>query len=385
MADLFNFLGSLLRVLIPPSLNSWQAVFWLVVFIFIIANLGLRLAIGNIFLSILSIDEIFKQLRKTLTPPKPDSWQTLLWISVFSWAMSLLPASSFIQGFIATCAWFFLIPGIHWFMHEEKFKVFDLTINIKQGLTINGIWLGPWITGALVCMLLFSELPEDRLSVAFVSWPPISATIAALPKFIAMGPKYKNPDPPGRQELVILFLTNLLLSCWFQLFFLTQSWLVDYPSLLTEDLSRSAFVVKFANNRPPSRGVLILDQAETALKEQLDGRSWSQAERWLYDLKPQMQQLEDTVMDRLPPLKENELWRLSGQVLPRTEYQLQLMAIWQGPSADGSGYYLMKPCQITRIPDTRRAIARTVASTQIARVSCDAVTTPTAGQPEVRI
>lgn len=385
MADLFNFLGQLVRALIPTSLGSWQAIFWFAVLALIVWNLGFNLAIRNVVLSVLSIDDIFKQLRKTLTPPKPDSWQTLLWISVFSWAMSLLPESVFIQGFIATCAWFFLIPGIHWFLHEEKLKVFDLTINVKKDLTINGIWLGPWITGALVCMLLSSGLLDNRTSVAFIGWAPISAIIAALPKFIAMGPKYKTPEPPARQELVILLLTNLLLSCWFQLFFLTQSWLVDYPSLLTEDLSKSAFVVKLASNRPPSRGIMVLDQAETIVREQLDGRPWSQVERWLYDLKPQMQQVETTVMSRLSPVKENELWHLYGQVLPRTEYQLQMAAVWQGPSAGGSGYYLMKPCQITRIPDTRRSIARTVASTQIARVTCDAATSPKAGQPDVGI
>ncbi|PSB30851.1 DUF5357 family protein [Stenomitos frigidus] len=385
MADFFNFLGQFFRALIPPSFDSWQTVFWVVLLTVIIANLVFRLAVGNLILSILSIDEIFKELRKTLTPPKPDSWQSLLWISIFSWAMSLLPESLFIQGFIATCAWFFLIPGVHWFLHEEKFEVFKLKINVKKGLTVNGIWLGPWITGALVCLLLFSELPENRISIGFICWPPISAIIAALPKFIAVGPHYKTPDPAGRQELVILLLTNLLVSCWFQLFFLTQSWLVDYPSLLTEDLSRSAFVVKFTGNRPSSRGATILDQAETIVKEQLDGQPWSQAERWLFDLKPRMQQVEATVMSRLPLVKENELWQLDGQVLPRTEYQLQLMAIWQGPSADGSGYYLMKPCQITRLSDPRRSLARTVTSTQIARVTCDAVTTPKAGQPDVGI
>ncbi|XHX77531.1 MAG: DUF5357 family protein [Stenomitos frigidus ULC029] len=346
-------------------------------------NLGFKLAIGKVILSILSIDEIFKQLRKTLTPPKPDSWQTLLWISIFSWAMSLLPVSEWIQGFIATCAWFFLIPGIHWFMHEEKFKVFDLTLDIKKGLTIGGLYLAPWITGALICILLFSGLPEEeRTRIALLSWPPISAIIASLPKFIAIGPKYKTPDPPARQDIVILLLANLLLSCWFQLFFLTQSWLLDYPSLLTEDLSKSAFVVRFANNAASSRGVTILEQAETVLKEQLDGRSWSQVERWLLELEPQVQQLEEVVMTRISSVKENDLWHLQGRVLPRTEYQMQMMAVWQGPSADGSGYHLMKSCQLTRVPDTRRSIARTVASTQIARVTCDAVTAPTAGQPE---
>ena len=381
MADFFNSLGQFVRNLIPTSLGSWQAVFWLVVLIFIIGNLIFNLAIRNIILSVLSLDAIFK----TLTPPKPDSWQTLILISIFSWAMALLPERAFLQAFIATCAWFFLIPGVHWFLREEKVKIFDQTINIKKGLTINGIWLGPWVTGALVCMLLFSELPENRLSVGFICWPPISAIIAALPKFIAIGPKYKTPDPAGRQELVILLLTNLLLSCWFQLFFLTQSWLIDYPSLLTEDLSKSAFVVKFASNRPPSRGGMILDQAETIVREQLDGQPWSQAERWLLDLKPRMQEVEATVMSRVPPVKENELWHLDGQVMPRTEYQLQMLALWQGPSAEGSGYYLVKPCQITRLSDPRRSLAAAVTSTQIARVTCDAVTQPKAGTPDMGI
>ena len=379
MADFFNFFGQLLKTLIPPSVDSWQTIFWLLVFIVVIWNLVFNLAIKAFILSLLSLDGIFKALK----PPKPDSWQTLLLISVFSWAMALLPESLFLQGFIATCAWFFLIPGIHWFLHEEKFKFFGSTIDVKKGLTINGIWLGPWITGALVCMLLFSELPDNRLSLGFICWPPISAMIAALPKFIAIGPKYKTPDPAGRQELVILLLTNLLLSCWFQLFFVTQSWLNDYPSLLTQDFKRSAFVVKFASNRSQSRGAAILDQAETIVREQLDGKPWSQAERWLFDLKPSMRQVEATVMEQLPPVKENELWHLDGQVLPRTEYQLQMMAVWQGPSADGSGYYVMKPCQITRMADPRRSLAQTVTSTQIARVTCDIATAPKAGQPDV--
>jgi Family of unknown function (DUF5357) len=378
MADFFNFLGQLLRTLIPPSVDSWQTVFWLVIFIFVIWNLVFNLAIKSFILSLFGLDGIFKALK----PPKPDSWQTLLLISIFSWAMALLPESVFVQAFIATCAWFFLIPGVHWFLHEEKFKFFGSTINVKKGLTINDIWLGPWITGALVCMLLFSELPENRISVGFICWPPISAIIAALPKFIAIGPHYKTPDPGKRQELVILLLTNLLLSCWFQLFFVTQSWLIDYPSLLTQDFSRSAFVVKFASNRSQSRGVTILDQAETIVREQLDGKPWSQAERWLFDLKPSMQQVEATVMEQLPPVKENELWHLDGQVLPGTEYQLQMMAVWQGPSADGSGYYVMKPCQITRMSDPRRSFAQTVTSTQIARVTCDTATAPKAGQPD---
>ncbi len=381
---MLDFLRQLATNLIPPSLASWQAALWILIFIFIIGNLIFNLAVRNIILSVLAIDEIFKQIRQTLTPPKPDSWQTLIWISIFSWLMSLLPISDITQGFIATCAWCFLIPGIHWFMYEEKLKVFNSEVNVKKGLTVSGIFLGPWITGAMVCILLFSDVPDNRNWVRFICWPPISAIIAATPKFIATGPKWKKPDPAARQDLVILFLSNFLLSCWFQLYFLTQSWLVDYPSLRAQDLSKSAFVVRFQGGETmPSRGVAMLDQAESVVKEQLDGQYWSQVERWLFDLRPQMQQVETIVKGRLTPVAENALWHLDGRVLPRTEYQLRMIASWEGPSANGTGYYLTKSCQITRVTNSRLPIAQTAnASTQIARVSCDPVAAPTEGQPD---
>ena len=280
--------------------------------------------------------EIFDTLRKLLLPPKAFSWQTLILLSIFSCLMAAL-ASEIIRNLLATCGWIFLIFGVGWFTTENPIKVGDLN-------------LGPWITGILVSIFLFGEWLEEMPSLLFVSWPLISAAIASLGEFIGSGPRFKNPAPEGRQRLVILFLSNLIISCWFQLYFVIQGWLDIYPSLLANDFNQSNFVVRLGvqTSEPPT-GVLILNQAEALLRTELEPRSWPEVERWLLTLKQQPTDFQDAVMQQLPPSEENALWQLQAQFLPdQPDYTLQLLALWQGPSSDLSGHYLTKTCRITQ-------------------------------------
>jgi len=330
--------------------------------------------------------ELFQDIKNFLTPPKWDSWQTLIWISVFSWALSFL-ATDLVQSIIAACGWVFLIPGLHWWMHED---------GVKKALTIDKILLAPWITGALICYFLFGSF-ESLWPLGFIVWPPLSAIISALPKFIAGsrdGPVYKLPDPRVRQDLLILFLLNLLFSCWFQFNFVIQTWLSDYPDLLSQDLSRSPFVVRLLpHNLPTSRGVMVLDQAEALLRANLEGRSWSEVESWLFEIQSHMPKLQRQVLDRLSDVEENAFWQVGWQILPG-EYNLQLQAIWTGPTPGVSGYYLTKSCQITKLvsqtqtgtvldnaPTSSGAVSS--APAVIAQVRCGPVVGPTQGQPEL--
>jgi len=337
---------------------------------------------------------IFEKIRKFLTPPTDDSWQTLVWMSVFSWVVSLL-VTNVIQILIASMGWVFLIPGIHWFMHEEKLKLGGgVEINVKKNLEFNKFFVAPWITGALICTFLFGGVLFEVIpSLAFICWPPISVVIAVLPKFIKIGPEYKKPDPAARQEIIILLLWNLLLSCWFQLYFSTQAWLREYPSLLADDLNKSAFVYKMeTEEKPASRGVVLLERAEQSLKDALANQSWSQVEKWLFKLSPQLEGVRSNVMNQFPDIRENPFWRLEGAVLPGSEYKLDLYAIWQGPTVDAKGYYLTKTCQITRIADVRSAVlplrrgsgGDLTSATQRVRVECGPVSDRIAGPPPKR-
>ena len=282
------------------------------------------------------IKEIFDTLQKLLLPPKAFSWQTLILLSIFSCLMAAL-AGDFVRSLLATCGWIFLIFGVGWFTTENPIKV-------------GGLSLGPWITGILVSIFLFGEWLDERPSLLFISWPLISAAIASLDEFIQSGPRFKNPAPAGRQRLVILFLSNLIISCWFQLYFVIQGWLEIYPSLLANDFNQSNFVVRLGvqTTQAPT-GVIILNQAEATLKAELEPRSWPEVERWLLTLKQQPTEFENAVMEQLPPSEENALWQLQTQILPdQPEYTLQMLALWQGPSSDLASHYLTKTCRVTQ-------------------------------------
>ncbi|MEP0871711.1 DUF5357 family protein [Trichocoleus desertorum AS-A10] len=282
------------------------------------------------------VKEIFETLQKLLLPPKAFSWQTLILLSIFSCLMAAL-AGDLVRDLLATCGWIFLIFGVGWFTTENPIQ-------------IGGLSLGPWITGILVSIFLFGEWLDERPSLLFISWPLISAAIASLGEFIQSGPRFRAPTPAGRQRLVILFLSNLIISCWFQLYFVIQGWLEIYPSLLANDFNQSNFVVRLGvqTTQAPT-GVIILNQAEATLKAELEPRSWSEVERWLLTLKQQPTEFEHAVMQQLPASEENALWQLQAQILPdQPDYTLQLLALWQGPSSDLASHYLTKTCRITQ-------------------------------------
>lgn len=379
---------------IIPGLTFSPVILWILALIPF--GLLLALAITSIFAFdiaksiVTSIQNTFQQIVNILTPPKDkwDSWQVLIWISAFSWVFSMLPRNEIIHSFIATVGWLFLIPGVHWFMHEEKLKAApDVEINVKKGLTVNNFYFAPWITGALVCVFLFGSLIQSPISVALVFWPPISAIIASLPKFIKLGPEYALPEKPeDRQQIILLMLSNLLLSCWIGLYFLTQDWLEQYPSILSSDLSRSAFVLDLSpRDKPAPRGSILLERAGETVEGQLAERSWSQVERWLLELNERKGEFQEEVFSQMTDLEENELWQLELRPVPGMEYALQLFAVWIGPTTDGMGYYLTKTCLINRKPGTRVPPAESAtppAVTGLAQVACGGVRGPFPGKPD---
>jgi hypothetical protein len=335
-----------------------------------------------------TLGDIFKQITNLLKPPTWDSWQCLVWISVFCWAVSLLPQSQFIQRIIASTGWLFLIPGIHWFMHIEKLNVgVGSEINIKKGLTINGLYIAPWITGALICMFLFGGLAEHVTRWGVVAWPIVSTAIAVAPKFIQFGPTYKVPEKAGdRQDVILLVLSNLLLSCWLQLSFATQEWVSQYPSLTAADLKSTTAVIKFDSSSTSSRGVLILEQTCRLMQQELDRRSWSWVERWLLNLDQQLVSTQTDVMEQISQVPENDLWEVKGKVAAGTEYTVRLFAIWKGPTVDGKGYYLTKDVYISKVPGSRVPISqqsKPTETTGLASVSCDETLGPFVGKADL--
>ncbi|NES72419.1 MAG: DUF5357 domain-containing protein, partial [Okeania sp. SIO2D1] len=151
-----------------------------------------------------TIGNVFAQVKNELTPESAYSWQIPILLSLFSWLMSLI-STGFIRTLIATFGWLFLIIGVNWVTKK------------------NSIPFGPWITGWLICVLLFGSFTGEIPPVAVVMWPLVSAGVVVFSKSLDQEINLHVPPPAARLELVILIGTQLLLSCWLQFYFVTQN------------------------------------------------------------------------------------------------------------------------------------------------------------------
>ena len=221
-----------------------------------------------------AIRDLIDQAINFVRPPRAFAWQTSLWLSVFSWVMASLSHANWLSNVLMDFAWLFLIVGINWAL-------------LLQPIRILGVSLGPWITGALVCLYLFDR-PDAadafNLQAALISWPLFAAAIAAFPVFLTKELRLQNPTPAGWQALVLVVLVNLLLSCWLQFAFRLQHWFELYPTLSVADFSQSSFVIPVGAelNDDLSRGEPLLTEFSTVVQTEIQDQPWSATERWLF-------------------------------------------------------------------------------------------------------
>ena len=287
------------------------------------------------------IRNLYNRVVDFLLPDQYFSWQTVMYMSLFSWLMSLiargLDATDFTVMVLAACGWVFLALGAGWFVDAANIRPF-------------GIPIAPWVSGAILCLFLFGTLTDSWLRPALATWPLISFLVVAVPNLLGWDFQPKPVPPTVRQKLILLFFLSLLFSSWFQFYFRIQNWLDQYPSLAADDLHRSAFVYRLPGQPAPvAAGVAQLSTAETILQTELGSKPWSSTERWLANTDGQQQYLQREI-DKIHGYSSLEapMWRL-GIPPPMSNgngYTLNLLAVWEGPSAHPQGYYLEKTCEV---------------------------------------
>ncbi|MEQ9233958.1 DUF5357 family protein [Coleofasciculus sp. E2-BRE-01] len=293
-------------------------------------------------------NNLLRTIFEIFNPDTAFSWQTLIGLSVFSWAMSFL-ATNIFTIILASFSWWFLILGVYWATTSNK------------DISIGKILLSPWITGALVTIYIFGIVTGELPAYALVVWPLISAVIAALPTCLGENFKPKIPDRDKRQPLVWLFTSQLILSSWFQFYFLVQDWLVQYPTIASDTFEKSAFVVRLSTDESRQRlprGTTILDLVASRLEEQINNKDWSDVEQILLlrereQLIEQIEQIATQVRQEInsPDIKEDNLWQVElGEIsLRESGYNLELKAFWEGPRSQIQPNLLTKSCQIISV------------------------------------
>lgn len=316
---------------------------------------------------------LFQRLLDFLKPNRPFSWRTLLLLSGFSWSMAFLSRSlanalntetTATSDIISFFGWIFLILGLDWWTMDHPY-------------TFAGFSLGSWVTGALVCLFLFvflfDEVANNYPSIPFVSWPIISALITVVHIFYPARTSYRASLTT--QRLIIIVLCHLLISCWIQFNFLIRGWLEQYPSLLSEDFTKSGFVVKLDSSvKPQTRGETMLNIIEQFINNKVDNRPWPEAQQWLVTIEQQLQNkqplrevkqwllsferepnnLQNQLLVTFPNLEEDFWWYIQadGQKSNNLEYTLKLQAIWEGPRGSAEEYYFTKNCRVEAIKRT---------------------------------
>ncbi|PSN15527.1 hypothetical protein C7293_06740 [filamentous cyanobacterium CCT1] len=318
-------------------------------------------------------------LLSNLVPPRYFSWLTVIYLSLFSWLLSmlarLLDTTAFTIGLLATMSWIFLAIGVGWALEANKARIF-------------GVPIAPWVSGAILCLFLFGSWGGRWLQPALVTWPLVSFAVIAVPALVSWDFSFKNPSPTERQRLALLFCLSLLFSSWFQFYFRIQTWVRDYPSLVADSVENSAFVYRIPGQTIAlPAGVTHLTVAEELLREQVDNKPWPSVERWLLNLDGQRRVMRQRVRSQTGRTAslEDSLWQLDLQPLSNGDgYTLKLWAIWSGPAASPSGYYLEKTCLL--MPVNRGGLVPEntppgYSTTQWASLTCDLETPRLAGHP----
>jgi hypothetical protein len=298
-----------------------------------------------------------EKVQQWLKTVKAFSWEATLLLSLFSWFVMLLLEGIYVRKFVSIFAWGFLIIGLDWALLGKDYK--GKTIQIP--LIDYKLKYGPWLTGMVATMAFFTNdfIIRDWQG-ALISWPIFSAVLASWNRFVKAGLKIELPKSEDRQDIVLLFLISGLLSSWFQFHFVIQDVLQRYPSLRSEDFSRSVFVTRIGAAPPAMpKGYEILDAAETVVRETLNGKSWIEAQRWLNELTNgedrtttqtnlREQMIRRVYGEELP--RESAFW----QILPETVFQssqvdLLLRAIWRGPTSQPDRSVFRRLCTIREV------------------------------------
>ncbi|NDJ21453.1 hypothetical protein GS682_07345 [Nostoc sp. B(2019)] len=317
------------------------------------------------------IEGLYAGVKKVLIPPKAYSWQTFIYLSVFSWVLSYF-ATGYIRDIIAFCGWLFLISGTAWYTTEDPLRVPGTFMPV-----------GAVITGFLVSVFAFGNQEDVITPRTIVFWPTISALITAIPEFIEgtdTDAKAQIPKPEDRQRILILVASCMLLSCWIQFYFVMDNWLREYPSLQADNFKRSTFVVRTQGpEKIPENGVVILEKLQPLIEEQIAERPWSEVERWLLDAKLQVRNAgKQVIANNLAEYEEKNLWLVEPRVANiKSGYILDLLSIWTGPSSNPRGYYLKKSCRVEPVAATNGSGDKIT----VAEIECDRLSKFIAGPP----
>ncbi|MEZ2237130.1 DUF5357 family protein [Microcoleus sp.] len=283
--------------------------------------------------------EVNKKVQKQILPPKVVHWKTPLLISIL---LALLSVAAFTDGptrtTIADLSWLSFIISMGLLTSQPPFVIY-------------GVSISPWVTSVLVGLWLLVRLPPDSRPIAWIAGPLIAVVVLAAIEIWNSESKWDKIKSLIQPEFLILTLIHVMISCWFGFHFLIQGWLQDYPSVLSQNLKESHYLVTFQGptiNR--SRGVIILNEMEKYLKNQAATKPWAQIEQMLIDIDNERFFLKNEALKKLQIVPEDGSWDVKTSIVQgESRYQLEMQATWLGLVFRPEIYSFTQSCEVINI------------------------------------
>lgn len=160
-----------------------------------------------------------KSFVNPIAPPAIFHWKTLLLISIVIWGISFTTTDKDVQDTLAVIGLILLTISIGWRTSQPPF-------------ILGGVLLAPWITGTLVCLLIFQQTAATGVDIAIKSWPFVCGFLIVLFELIKAQSGDSSSPQIARPSVIILLLIHILLTCWVEFYLLVFQWTESNPNLL---------------------------------------------------------------------------------------------------------------------------------------------------------
>ena len=280
--------------------------------------------------------ETNKKVQKAMVPPKVVHWKTPLLLSIFLALLSVAAVTDLpTRTLIFDISWLFFTLSMGLLTSQKPFVIKEVS-------------LSPWVTSTLIGLWLLVRLPSDRKEIAWISGPIIAVVILALIEIWNSESKRQSIRSLVQPQFLMITLIHVLISCWFAFHFLIQGWIEQYPSVLSQDLRQSDYVVTF--QRPTinrSRGVVILNAMDRYLQNEARTKPWAQVEQMLIDIDNERFFLKNQALKKIGVVPEDASWDVKTSIVQgQSRYQLEMQATWLGLVFRPEIYSFTKSCEV---------------------------------------
>lgn len=162
------------------------------------------------------------RILNSFKPAKPLEWRTFFLISIIILIASIFGTTNErVRSDLGTISWLAFTISIGMRTSEPPFL-------------LGNIPASPWISSALLCLLIHEKIAATRPTFALKSWPLISVCLLFLLEFSRERFKLRPSPPLVRINFIIVMLLHFNMVFWIEFSLRVDNWIREVPEIIPE-------------------------------------------------------------------------------------------------------------------------------------------------------